>query len=144
MVRDTGDTTKRFDAFRTKPKLSEAEAKAKHGNKYYEFTNIISNKTRSEYFGESSYQPQQGEPEEKKVEKPQLKAIGAKKGKSTFFEKVEKPVFEQQPKWQSLSHLELYIKAGEADSKLIALEHGNHLARARTPRAYRHLKRVSR
>ena len=56
-VKDTGDTTRRFDAFRTKAKMSEDEAKRKYGNKYYEFTNIISNKTRTEYFGESSYVP---------------------------------------------------------------------------------------
>jgi DNA segregation ATPase FtsK/SpoIIIE, S-DNA-T family len=92
MVRNTGDTTKRFDAFRTKPKLSESEAKAKHGNKYYEFTNIISNKTRTEYFGESNYQPQDQKPEAVVEEKPILKPIGSSKGKHTFFEKeVEKP-----------------------------------------------------
>jgi DNA segregation ATPase FtsK/SpoIIIE, S-DNA-T family len=56
-IKDTGDTTRRFDAFRTKPKLTEAEAVRKHGNKYYEFTNIVSNKTRDEYFGESNYVP---------------------------------------------------------------------------------------
>ena len=56
-VKNTGDTTRRFDAFRTKTKLSEEEAKRKYGTKYYEFTNIISNKTRTEYFGESSYVP---------------------------------------------------------------------------------------
>jgi DNA segregation ATPase FtsK/SpoIIIE, S-DNA-T family len=54
-IKDTGDTTRRFDAFRTKPKMSESEAVQKHGNKFYEFTNIISNKTRTDYFGESSY-----------------------------------------------------------------------------------------
>ncbi|MBU1094249.1 MAG: DNA translocase FtsK [Firmicutes bacterium] len=56
-VKNTGDTTRRFDAFRTKTKLSEDDAKRKYGTKYYEFTNIISNKTRTEYFGESSYIP---------------------------------------------------------------------------------------
>ncbi len=56
-IKDTGDTTRRFDAFRTKPKLTEAEAVRKHGNKYYEFTNIVSNNTREEYFGKSSYVP---------------------------------------------------------------------------------------
>jgi S-DNA-T family DNA segregation ATPase FtsK/SpoIIIE len=73
-VKDTGDTTRRFDAFRTKPKLSEQEAIKKHGNKYYEFTNIVSMKTREDYFGPSSYEPSQDknveEKEEKKVFKP--------------------------------------------------------------------------
>lgn len=65
MVKDTGDTIRRFDAFRTKHKLSESEAKEKYGSKYYEFTNIVSHKTREEYFGESDYTPR---PEPKKKE----------------------------------------------------------------------------
>lgn len=56
-VKNTGDTTRRFDAFRTKTNMSSEDAKQKYGTKYYEFTNIISNKTRTEYFGESSYVP---------------------------------------------------------------------------------------
>jgi len=56
-IKNTGDTTRRFDAFRTKTKLSADDAKQKYGTKYYEFTNIISNKTRTDYFGESSYVP---------------------------------------------------------------------------------------
>lgn len=56
-VKNTGDTTRRFDAFRTESKLSGAQAKQKYGNKYYEFTNIVNNKTRTDYFGESSYVP---------------------------------------------------------------------------------------
>ena len=55
VVESIGDTTKRFDAFRTKSKLSEKEAVEKYGNKYYEFTNIITNKTREEVFGSSAY-----------------------------------------------------------------------------------------
>lgn len=66
-----GDTTKKFDAFRTKPKLSEPEAIEKYGNKYYEFTNIISNKTRSEVFGTETYVPKH-EVEDEKEEKPTL------------------------------------------------------------------------
>lgn len=73
-VKNTGDTTRRFDAFRTKTKLSEEEATRKYGNKYYEFTNIISNKTRTEYFGESSYVPtdekEKEEVEERKIISP--------------------------------------------------------------------------
>lgn len=76
-VKDTGDTTKRFDAFRTKPKLSEEEAVKKHGNKYYEFTNIISMKTREEYFGPSTYVASddkiEHDQEPKKVFKPIVK-----------------------------------------------------------------------
>ena len=78
-VKDTGDTTRRFDAFRTKAKLSEDEAKRKYGNKYYEFTNIISNKTRVEYFGESSYEPTQDSPVEDNVERKIISPIGYRK-----------------------------------------------------------------
>ncbi len=78
-VKDTGDTKRRFDAFRTKPKLSEEEAIKIHGNKYYEFTNIVSMKTREEYFGPSSYvesdQKEVKEQEPKKVFKPIAKHV---------------------------------------------------------------------
>ena len=77
MVKDTGDTIRRFDAFRTKHKLSTDEAKEKYGSKYYEFTNIVSHKTREEYFGESDYTPRP-EPKKKEPIKPSLiSPIGA-------------------------------------------------------------------
>jgi S-DNA-T family DNA segregation ATPase FtsK/SpoIIIE len=75
-IKDTGDTTRRFDAFRTKPKLTEEEAKRKHGNKYYEFTNIVSNKTRAEYFGESSYVPTNEKDVEESHERKIISPIG--------------------------------------------------------------------
>ncbi len=75
-IRDTGDTTKRFDAFRTKPKLSEQEAIKKHGNKYYEFTNIVSMKTREDYFGPSSYTPSLDQEVEPKEVKKTIRPIG--------------------------------------------------------------------
>ena len=78
-VKDTGDTTRRFDAFRTKAKLSEDEAKRKYGNKYYEFTNIISNKTRVEYFGEPSYEPTPDIPTEENTERKIISPIGYRK-----------------------------------------------------------------
>lgn len=71
-VKNTGDTTRRFDAFRTKTKMSAEEAKSKYGNKYYEFTNIISNKTRAEVFGASSYVP---EDKKEKDTKPERKIM---------------------------------------------------------------------
>jgi S-DNA-T family DNA segregation ATPase FtsK/SpoIIIE len=74
-IKDTGDTTRRFDAFRTQPKLSEQEAIKKHGNKYYEFTNIVSMKTREDYFGPSSYEPSQDQDTEKKPDKKVFKPI---------------------------------------------------------------------
>ena len=74
-IKDTGDTTRRFDAFRTKPKLSEEEAVKKHGNKYYEFTNIVSMKTREDYFGPSSYTPGDDKLVEQKEEKKVFKPI---------------------------------------------------------------------
>jgi S-DNA-T family DNA segregation ATPase FtsK/SpoIIIE len=75
-VKNTGDTTRRFDAFRTKPKLSEEEAIKKHGNKYYEFTNIVSMKTREDYFGPSTYTPGLEQQKEEKEEKKVIKPIG--------------------------------------------------------------------
>lgn len=76
-IKDTGDTTRRFDAFRTKPKLTEAEAVRKHGNKYYEFTNIVSNKTREEYFGESNYTPSNEKEKEDIQERKVIRPIGS-------------------------------------------------------------------
>ena len=78
-VKDTGDTTRRFDAFRTKSKLTEEEAKRKYGNKYYEFTNIISHKTREEYFGQSSYVPTKEIPVEEHQERKIITPIGYRK-----------------------------------------------------------------
>ncbi len=46
-----GDKVKSYDAFRTKPKMSEEDAKKKNGSKYYEFTDLISEKTREEILG---------------------------------------------------------------------------------------------
>jgi S-DNA-T family DNA segregation ATPase FtsK/SpoIIIE len=83
-IKDTGDTTRRFDAFRTKPKLTEQEAIRKHGNKYYEFSNIISNKTRSDYFGESDYVPTNEKEIDSKKERKVIEPIGSKK---SFVEK---------------------------------------------------------
>jgi DNA segregation ATPase FtsK/SpoIIIE, S-DNA-T family len=77
-VKNTGDTTRRFDAFRTKHKMSDQEAIEKYGTKYYEFTNIVSHKTRSEIFGPSDYVPTD-EPEKEVVEARKImKPIGYK------------------------------------------------------------------
>ncbi len=78
-IKDTGDTTRRFDAFRTKSKMSDEEAKRKYGNKYYEFTNLVSNQTRVEYFGESSYEPSNEKPVEESKERKMLNPIGKMK-----------------------------------------------------------------
>ena len=88
-IKDTGDTTRRFDAFRTKPKLSEQEAIKKHGNKYYEFTNIVSMKTREDYFGPSSYTPGDEKQVEQKEEKKEIE-IREKLKKLKFSYKEEK------------------------------------------------------
>ena len=70
-VKDTGDTTRRFDAFRTKHKMSDDEAIEKYGTKYYEFTNIVSHKTRDEIFGPTNYDDM-NIPVEKQEEKPKM------------------------------------------------------------------------
>lgn len=51
VVHALGDKVKSYDAFRTKPKMSEEEAKKANGSKYYEFTDLISEKTREEFLG---------------------------------------------------------------------------------------------
>lgn len=70
-VKNTGDTKRRFDAFRTKHKMSDQEAIEKYGTKYYEFTNIVSSKTRDEIFGPSNYDDM-NIPDEKHEEKPKI------------------------------------------------------------------------
>ncbi len=99
MVKDTGDTIRRFDAFRTKHKLSGEEAKAKYGSKYYEFTNIVSHKTREEYFGASDYTPRP-EPKKTKTVKPTLiSPIGAHYVDKTERDETSNPfVRKQMPK----------------------------------------------
>ncbi len=88
-VKNTGDTTRRFDAFRTKHKMSDEQAIEKYGTKYYEFSNIVSHKTRSEYFGPSDFVPSAKEKKEE-VKKPQMmNPIGAK------YQKPEKHVEKQ-------------------------------------------------
>lgn len=74
-IKNTGDTTKRFDVFRTKSKLSGSEAKEKYGTKYYEFTNIVSNKTRTGVFGESDYVPVNDEQIKEIIERKIIKPI---------------------------------------------------------------------
>ena len=78
-VKNTGDTTRRFDAFRTKHKMSDQEAIDKYGTKYYEFTNIVSHKTRTEIFGPSDYQPSDEPDQEEVHERKMMNPIGAQK-----------------------------------------------------------------
>lgn len=78
IVKDTGDTTKRYDAFRTKPKLSEDEAIRKHGNKYYEFSNIVTMKSREDLYGPSTYVPEDQIDKDNKEEKKVITPIGRK------------------------------------------------------------------
>ena len=59
--------------------MSDEEAKRKYGNKYYEFTNLVSNQTRVEYFGESSYEPSNEKPVEESKERKMLNPIGKMK-----------------------------------------------------------------
>ena len=87
-----GDTTKKFDAFRTQPKLSDKEAIEKYGNKYYEFTNIISNQTREDVFGSKIYQNPVDSEEEKEDKPTLMHPIGKPKT-----HKVEEPKVVKQP-----------------------------------------------
>lgn len=97
MVKDTGDTVRRFDAFRTKHKLTEDEVKEKYGSKYYEFTNIVSHKTRNDIFGESDYVPRP-EPKKKKEVKPSLiSPIGAHYVDKTAGSEHANPFMKKEP-----------------------------------------------
>jgi len=71
-VKTLGDTTRRFDAFRTKAKLTDEQAEKKYGTKYYEFSNIVTGHTREEYFGKPSYETS---PQIDKKEEPVKKSI---------------------------------------------------------------------
>lgn len=125
VVKDTGDTTKRFDAFRTKPKLTEAEAIRKHGNKYYEFTNIINNNTRSEYFGESSYVPTVDEKKDTQPVRKVIQPIGIRYPKpessipEAWIPKPERVVAQMEPlieeKKPKEPEVETFIRKGKID-----------------------------
>lgn len=49
--KDFGDKDKRYEAFRSKPKLTKEEKIEKYGSEYYEFTNIIHHKSRTDFLG---------------------------------------------------------------------------------------------
>ena len=56
VVRVIGDKVKKYDAFRTVPKMNDEANIKQSGNKYYEFKGgIISKETRKEIFGIDSY-----------------------------------------------------------------------------------------
>ncbi|MCK9235370.1 MAG: DNA translocase FtsK [Acholeplasmataceae bacterium] len=96
-IKNTGDTVRRFDAFRSTPKLPEKEAIAKYGTKYYEFTNIISYKTREEVFGPSDYVPEYEPVEKEKPTKRIINPIGFS-SLDTPQEKPKKTIpFESKP-----------------------------------------------
>lgn len=110
-IKDTGDTTRRFDAFRTKPKLTESEAIKKHGKKYYEFTNIVSNQTRTEYFGQSDYIPNTAKDVEEKKERKFITPIGIKKEPI----KKEEPIpFKMNVEEKRIAQLEPLMKEKRA------------------------------
>ncbi len=89
-VKTTGDTKRRFDAFRTKHKMSDQEAIEKYGTKYYEFTNIVSHKTRDEIFGPSDYQPSNEPDKEEIIERKFMSPIGFNKKQETQKPQIRK------------------------------------------------------
>lgn len=96
-IKNTGDTTKRFDAFRTKEKMTDKEAIEKYGAKYYEFTNIISHKTRSEYFGPSDYTPTEQPKKVKTEERKIMSPIGYRKPIKEEMEQESEMPFKMEP-----------------------------------------------
>ena len=73
-AKDTGATVKTYDAFRIDKKLDDDNVSREKGHKYYEFTDIITNKTRKVYFGEDAFIKQKDDPK-KVVEVPKLVPI---------------------------------------------------------------------
>ncbi len=68
VVHVIGDKVKQYDAFRTKPKMTDEMAKENHRDKYYEFDNVINKETRKQLFGVESYEKNQTKEEPKPVE----------------------------------------------------------------------------
>lgn len=96
VVHVIGDKVKKYDAFRTKPKMTDVDATSKNGSKYYEFDDaLISSKTRKEIFGVDSYQKDKQTKEIKEVEKPVEKEIS--KPMDRFFMEEEKQ--KELPPW---------------------------------------------
>jgi len=93
-----GDTTKRFDAFRTKPKLNEREAKEKYGTKYYEFSNIVTSDTRKEYFGKNDYETSPQLEKKEEVKEQTFKPISRTKIHQIHQSEQILPSFEPKPK----------------------------------------------
>jgi DNA segregation ATPase FtsK/SpoIIIE, S-DNA-T family len=141
-VKNTGDTTRRFDAFRTKHKMSDEQAIEKYGTKYYEFSNIVSNKTRSEYFGPSDYIPTE-KPKKEEAKKPQMmNPIGSKSQKITPSQKQEdipfkappvekerrifppRPEFNPEPKVSSEPKLETYKREKTVEKPVVTSDFG--------------------
>lgn len=101
-AKDTGDTTRRFDAFRTKAKLTEEEAIEKYGNKYYEFTNIVTEHTRREFFGDDAVVDYEQEIKKNREKPTFISPIVRKRTESederpVFVEPKAKPVVSVEP-----------------------------------------------
>lgn len=93
-----GDSTKRFDAFRTKPKLTDDEAIKKYGSKYYEFTNIITNQSRAETYGSPVYEKPHQEAENVEENNKIITPIGnVNVVKKAFTVEVEEKIVKEEP-----------------------------------------------
>lgn len=77
MMSDMGALDKRYDAFRDDKNkmLDEKELIEKYGSKYYEFTDIITNKHREIYLGGKTHKPYVEEKEIKKTVTPNKSRI---------------------------------------------------------------------
>jgi len=117
-AKNTGDTTRRFDAFRTKAKLTEQEAIEKYGNKYYEFTNILTENARRTFFGDQGIIEDFDQDKRKTEKKPTFIAPIVKKRNET---KDDQPVF-PEPRSKPVAHVEPVKNDSLADEPEKALD----------------------
>lgn len=105
-----GDTTKRLDAFRVKPKQTKEEILRKNGTEYPEF-NILSNKARAEYLGGKIVDDNEQDLNKEVVQ--ETKRITPITNNSHFEKVEEKPAFEYESVRAKNINLEASIKKDE-------------------------------
>lgn len=106
VVHVIGDKVKKYDAFRTKPQMTDAEAKQNNGSKYYEFNDgLISKETRKKIFGIDSYE--QNDNSQTKVKDVVINdTVVADKVEPITLKKTEETI-NQLPPWMRGKHVEV-------------------------------------
>ncbi len=106
VVHVIGDKVKKYDAFRTKPQMTDADAKKNNGSKYYEFNDgLISKETRKQIFGIDSYENK--ESSATKVKDVEVKeTVIVEKVEPVLIKKTEETM-NQLPPWMRGKHVEV-------------------------------------